>query len=544
MQPENAFEENRRTFLRALTAASAGGLGALSGCLGNGDSTDSTTSDASNPTATSDATDLDELDIVITDAADLLDPHQTGSIPLMMVMSHGYEGLLGRNAAGDIQPELATDWERIEDGQFRFELREGVVFHDGTEFTAEDVRYNVRRIIDPDFDIVSDRQATLDGITDVEIVDDYTVDIISDGLNTNVIPAFASYLGLLIINSEWIEGTDTQTVSSEINGTGPFRLIEYEEAETAVFEPFEDYWGDVPPFETVSFTYSGESSTRVNRLLAGESHLAESIPPADVPRVDEEDNLSVETIPSSRVIHGVMDITQEPWDNIDFRRAMNYAVDVEGYIDNILSGFGEVSTQPTLPEMFGYNPDIEPFGYDPDLAAELVEESGHAGIELELTVPVGRYLLGEEFGTAIAGMIDDLPNVSCEPQLLDFATFATQWIDTQPEEMDFFLVGYGHPSYDGAQSIGNMILDDRLGRYGGEYGGDALDDIEPVYREALQTADDNDREALLQEANRLAVDDVCWVFLHQQQSVYGVNDALEWEPRHDELMTARNAGIR
>ncbi len=530
MHNENAFSVNRRSVLKGLTATSAGGLGLLSGCLGD---------DTSDNEAT-----IREFDIAITDAADLLDPHQTGSIPLMMVMSHGYEGLLGRDAAGNIQPELATDWERIEPGRFRFELREGVVFHDGAEFTAEDVQYNVRRIRDPDIDVVSDRQETLAGITDVEIIDDYTIDIISDGLNTNVIPAFASYLGLLIINSEWIQNTDTQTVSADINGTGPFRLVEYEEAETAVFEPFDEYWGEVPPFEQVSFTYSGESSTRVNRLLAGESQLVESVPPSDVPRVEQEDNLSVQTIPSSRVIHGVMDVTQEPWDSIEFRQAMNYAVDVEGYIENILSGFGEVSTQPTLPEMFGYNPDIEPFGYDPELAADLVDESGHAGIELELTVPVGRYLLGEEFGTAIAGMIDDLPNVSCEPQLLDFATFATQWVDTQPSDMDFFLVGYGHPSYDGSQSIGNMIVDDRLGRYGGEYGGDALEEIESVYREALRTADDGEREALLQEANQLAVDDVCWIFLHQQQSVYGVNDALDWEPRHDELMTGRDAGLR
>ncbi|WP_276255968.1 ABC transporter substrate-binding protein [Halomontanus rarus] len=486
---------------------------------------------------------LSEVEIILSsEGADTVDPHQSAGIPASSVTMNAYEGLLARGPQGDVEPRLATDWYRVEPGQYRFELREGVQWHDGGELTAEDVQYSVRRIIDNDVDLTSDRQGHVIGIEDVEVVDDYTVDLVSDGLNTAIETSAASYLGIIILNKEWVQDNDIETVGTEINGTGPYRLVDFVEQDYAVFEPFEEYWGDPPAFEEVTYTGVTESATRVNQLLAGEVQLIETLPPADVGRVDEKPDLSVTSRPSSRVVHGVMDVTVEPWDSKEFRQAMNYAVNNEEYIENVMQGFGTVSSQPALPEMFGYNPELDPYPYDPERAEELVEESGHAGVELELSFGVGRMLLDTEFVTAVAGYIDDLPNVSCDVNELDLTTFGTLWNEQHdPDEMDFFAVGYGHPSYDASQTFQAIVLDDRVGRFG-KVESDERDEIQGLIDEAANTEDPNDREALLQEANTIAREEAVWLFLHQQESVYGINEAFDWEPRNDELMTAVGSG--
>lgn len=529
-------DANRRQFIQSIGGAAAvAGTGLLAGCLG-GDDTGGDDENGGDGT-------LSEVDIILSsDGADTADPQQSGSIPQSSVATNVYEGLLTRGPEGEIEPQLATDWYRVEPGQYRFELREGVSFHDGSELTAEDVVYSIRRIIDDDVGgITSDSQSHVIAIEDAEAVDDYTVDVLSDGLNTMVETSAASYLGIMIVNEEWVEGNDLETIGTEAVGTGAYELVEFVEEDYAVFEPFDEYWGDVPAFDEVTYTGVSESSTRVNQLLAGEVDLIETLPPADVPRVQEEEGLSVASEPASRVIHGVMDVTVEPFDSPEFRRAMNYAVNNQEYIDEILQGFGTISSQPGLPEMYGYNPDIDPYPYDKQRAEELVEESGYGGVELELSFGVGRMLLDTEFVTAIAGYIDDLENVSCEVNQLDLSTFGTLWNDQpDPDEMDFFVVGYGHPSYNAAQSFSAIVLDDMIGRYARVETEEYLE-MESLVEEAAGTEDSTEREVLLQQAAQVAHDDAAWLFLHQQESIYGINDAFDWQPRRDELMTARNA---
>jgi len=522
---------------RAIQLLGAGTATALAGCAGDEPESETTTE-----AGTGDQ--LDEINITVPAAFDPADPHQTTFIGMSSVSMHAYEGLMGRNNDGEIVPKLATDWERLEPGRFRFELREGVTFHNGNEFTAEDVQYSIRRIVDNDVDIQSNRVDTLGPVEDAEIVDDYTVDVISDGLNTAIISSFASYLGLIIQNKDWVESNDDEHVITNMNGTGPYELVEFDEDEIAIFEPYDDYWGsfgegpdDPIDVDRLVFTFTGEGSTRANQLLAGEADLVESVQPQDISTIQDGPDVRIESAPSSRVMGLFMDTRQDPWSSLEFRQAMNYAVDVEGYIENVMNGFAVNSTQPALPEMFGYDPGIDPYGYDPELAEELVEESGMAGAEVELTVGTGRYILGVEIANAIANDIDSLPNVSCSVEPVDWSTFSTWYQDTQPEEMDFFFVGYGHPSFDATQTIGEFVLSRRRSRY---YE-DGHSEIEELYEESLETEDDDEREALLQEAGQILVEDAGWVFLHQQQSIIGVNELLDWEMRLDEIVTVLEA---
>ncbi len=534
MSKYNGFGNKRRDFLKGATALSVGGATLIAGCTGAGDET----------TAAGDET-LDTLTVALTaDTGGGIDPHQTGSVPASQMMYYTYESLVRRGPEGEIMPQLATDWERIEPGQFRFHLVEDAIWHNGDEFTAEDVRYSIRRIVDDDFGgIRSDRRAELEGITDAEIIDDYTIDIISDGLNTNVMTAMGSYLGFMCMNKDWVENNDNETLVSSMMGTGPYELTEFEENDYAILERFDEFYRELPPFETIEIEWIPESSTRVNSLLTGEAHVIDNIPPEEISRVNDNEGTSVNSVPSSRVCYLWMDMTQEPWDSLEFRRAMNYAVNSEEYIEEVMDGFAVDSNQPVLPEMFGYDPDIEGYGYDPERAEELVEESGHAGIELELLVPVGRFVLGEEVGQAIGNYIDSLSNVSCSIEFTEYSSYLSQLGD--PDEIggdfDFGFMGSGQPSFNGigTYALSLMYPDSSSSRWYSE----AQEEAQELFEEYSIVENEGEREEIIQEISRIAVDDACWVFCHQQQSIAGQDDRIELDVRQDELLSVRDAGL-
>lgn len=514
---------DRRSILRTSGVAAAG---LLAGCSSDGDESDSGTNTASS------GGDIQTLNVMTSQPATTLDPHMTGGIPDSHVIYHSIENLIFRNADGELIPLLATDWGREEPGRYRFQLREGVQWHNGNDFTAEDVKYSVERIVDDSVGgITSQRKSYVPGVTGAEVVDETTVDIISDGVNPLIIPAFSAFLGVAIMNKDWVESREPEEVAQDMNGTGPFVLESYSQGSTATFSRNDNYWADAPPVETANFSYSGEGSTRVNGILAGEQDLTVNVPPQDVPRVEENEGTTIKNVPSTRICFAAMRPTVEPFTSRKFRRAMNYAIDVEGVIDDVLSGFGTPTGQPTLPMMFGHNPDIDPYPYDPERAAQLVDESGFAGAELNPPCRLGRYLKGQEWMTAWCNQIDALPNVSCEPNLMDSASFVSRLGATGDQRMDFFIWGYGQPTFDASATIRSNLT----GEYRGTFRDEELRDL---IDGADSEGDRDEREELLQEVNRWCHDEAVWIFMHGQSSIYAQNTAYEWDARSDELLNA------
>jgi len=281
----------------------------------------------------------------------------------------------------------------------------------------------------------------------------------------------------------------------------------------------------------VTLNSSTESSTRVNRLLAEESDIVTNVPPQEVSRVENSDVASISAVPSTRIIFLQMRYDVEPFSSQSFRQAMNYAVDVESIIENILSGFGSITGQPTLDAFVGHNPDIEPYPHDPAEAERLVEESGHAGAEITLQTPIGRYLADVEIAQAAASQIDSLSNVTCEVQQRDFASLVQDLTTGNIEDKPHFnLLGWGNGEFDASQTITPLLTT-----------GAALtvlenDTVDQYMEDAANEADPEAREEILQEANAFLNDLAPWVFMHQQFSVYGVSNRIDWEPRADEMI--------
>jgi len=186
-----------------------------------------------------------------------------------------------------------------------------------------------------------------------------------------------------------------------------------------------------------------------------------NVPPEEVSRVQGESTTAVAPVPSTRVIYNAMRFDVEPFDSRAFRMAMNYAIDLESIIEDVLNGFAGQTGQPTLEGFVGYNEEVDPYPYDPERAEELVEASGYAGAEIELHTPVGRYLSDLEIAQTVAGFVDDLGNVSASVQQRDFGGLVEELLDgditTSP---DWYLIGWGNATFDTSQTLIPLLTSD------------------------------------------------------------------------------------
>jgi peptide/nickel transport system substrate-binding protein len=503
--------ESRRDFLKyAGTAAAAVTTVSVAGCVGSDDDGGGSTLES----------------VTVTQGAfpDNLDPVKDNSTPTYNVIDQAYEPFLYRDReTGEPTARVMDEFERVDDSTVELGLRDGVTFHNGDDCTTEDIAFSINRANNPD---VSEVAAVIGDIDEATAVDDTTVE-----LNLNAaVPVIFRNLGAFgrVTQQSFIED-DSIDATTNMNGTGPYQLADNEEGTFVEYEVFEDYWGDEPDVQTARFNGRSEDGARVDALEAGESDVISAVPPNEMSSIRNTDGLRAESVPSIRSIFLVMNDIKEPFTSVDFRRAMNYAVDVEAIIESALEGFGAQTAQPTLEGQNGHNPDIEPYPFDQDQAESLVEQSGFAGAEITLDVPTGRYVGGVNVAETAAGQIDELSNVSCEANRRDFGTLVGEIFAPEQEAAPaFYLIGWGVPTLDADYAMRDWFGPDANSKMAND------EQIEDLLEQATNTTDSEARVDLLQQANARARDQAYRVFLHQQFSLYGIDDRIAWAPRADE----------
>lgn len=531
--------ETRRTFLKAV--GTAGLTVSIAGCGGedvpeedespvaDDDAEETETEDDSGEEAEADTDEENHLRMTLGQPAETLDPHNYQSAPTNNVLRQVFELPIVRDADGRMTAGLATEWEQIESDRHRLTIREGVTFHNGDELVPEDVAFSIRRIVDADVDIASPQADNHPGVVDAQTVEDHAIEVISEGPNPAMLDRLTAFCE--ISQQSWIEDHDQAELASNPNGTGPFEVVEYDEGVSVEMEAFDRYWGESPDADRVTFMSASEDSARVNALLGGDTDFIVNVPSQDVPRLEDDDATDVIAGPSNRIVYNAMRDDVEPFTSQEFRQAMNYAVDVESIIENVLMGFGDVTSQPTLEGHFGHDPDVDPYPYDPDRAEELVAESGFEGADITLHTPVGRYVRDVEVAQTVAGYIDDLPTVSCEVEQRDFASMLEEIQEHDPDvSPHFYLLALGNLAFLGSATISLSLLS------GAAFTSFHDEEVDELYTEAVQEVEESTREELLRDLNGKLHERAPWLYLHRQYSIFGVNDEKieSYQARMDE----------
>ncbi len=444
---------------------------------------------------------------------DTLDPAAGTTTTVDNIVDYMAETLVAINEQGAVVPQLATSWEVADDGlAITMALRDGVVFHDGTDMTAESVVWNFSRLTDPDVHVA--RRGPLAAIDSVEALDDLTVRFNLSETAPYLIGALSQTTNA-ILSPASVEATGNtyNTITNPV-GTGPYVFNGRSLGESVTVDRFDDYWGEIPYYERVVFHVVPEATTRESMLLAGQVDMIILPPASDIPMLDANPSVEVIMGPSNRTIFIVINTNDPQLADPRVRQALNYAVDKEAIIQGILFGAAQAMDAPMAESLFGYT-SLGAYEYDPERARELLAEAGVSEGELVLDFmsPTGRYVQDFPASQAIANYLRDV-GIEANVRTMDWPTYiATMTAPPESNTTQLHLLGWAPAYLDAAQQMEQFHGSQHppAGLATSFYG-----EVDDLIDEAGREFDEVRRAELYAEVSQQIWDDAPWIFLWVQ----------------------------
>lgn len=351
-----------------LVAVAAAGALVLAGCGGGSGGSQSV-----GPTTTS----ITDLVVDSGQEPDSLDPFYRNTAEAQRFYRLAYSSILRWNEDGSLAPDLAVEEPEVtDDGRtWTIKLRDGVTFHDGTPLTADDVVFTFETAADPENGSVW--LSSLSYMESVKAVDDSTVEL----KLTEPYAYMGSRLAMIPILSDETPYKANETYATTENGSGPYVLDQLKRGDSITMSRYSDYYGDEPPFKTITFKVVPEDASRIARLLNGESHILPNVPTDQVELIKDR-GANAEIVEKNIVrlfLYPSMN-ADRPTSNTDFRLAIAYAADRQRIVDQVYGGAGRPnSTYLTYGSLYHDEEIGMTFGSSPDVekAKEYLEASGY-----------------------------------------------------------------------------------------------------------------------------------------------------------------------
>jgi len=497
----------------------------------------------------------EELVIGLASEPTSIDPHYHNLGPNNAFGRHIFSRLILQDENQQLTPGLAVSWEAIDDLTWEFKLREGVTFHDGNPFTADDVVFTYERA--PEVPNSPSSFATYTKGKTVVKVDDLTVHIKTE----TPYPLMANDVSTIpIISVEAGEGATTEDYNSgkAAIGAGPFKFVEYVPGDRIVVERNDDYWGEAPAWDKVTFKPIKSGPSRVAALLAGDVDLIESVPTTDIESLKGDDSINLPQGVSNRVIYLHLDHARSdspfikakdggaidnPLQSHQARMAISKAINRDAIVERVMENVAIKAGQLLPNGFFGVSPNLQPVDYDPEGAKALLAEAGYPdGFQLTIHGPNDRYINDAKIAEAIAQMLTRIgieTAVETMPRSVYFKRASAGGPDGTPE-FSFILVGWGAGSGEASSPLKSLIHthDKDRGFGASNRGRYSNPEVDGLIEEALAAIDDGARQDLLAKATELAINDGAIIPLHYQVNTWGTRKGLTYIPRTDEFTLA------
>jgi len=501
-----------------------------------------------------------EVKIALPGDVTTWNPYMRNEVIANSIQRHVFESLI--ESAPDLSPipGLALSWEANKDASvWTIKLREGVKFHNGNAFNADDVVFS--------FDYCkADGRGWADSLGNFEswrALDEYTVEV------KTIVPdvLLPSHLrNIIMIDKETIEGTDPEYIENNVVGTGRYKLVEYVKDDRVVLTVNKDYWGEVPEIERVIFRPIPQAGTRTASLMAGEVDLISNVPVRDAQMLQSNDKVKVVTAAGISTMMFVMGQTEEdPSPNApmpikspdgsnplavrDVRRAIIHSVNEEEIIDKIMGGFASPAPTP-VPEGFnGYNKGVKKYAYDPAKAEKLLDNAGYPrqadGYRFEITLDAtnDRYINDGAIATAVAGYLEKV-GIKCNPNLQSRSVFWGYVRMYEGFNAHFVQSSWSEPSAESAIIAKDLLYSAYLDKpkrdgWGGvNRGFYSNEKVDELIEEALATVDYKKRDKIMQEVWKIAWDDAALFTTHSEDAIYAISKRVEYSPRVDQFVMA------
>lgn len=431
---------------------------------------------------------------------DKLDPHTTSSSFSFKVLENVYDTLVQPGDDLTMEPALAADWTVSEDLlTWTFTLEEGVTFHNGAEFTAEDVKASYDRIIDEELN----NAFRFAAVEEVVVVDPMTVEIRLNRPAPNLLTSIGSFKGMAILDSDDI--ADGFNFDQEANGTGPFTLESFTSGDSIELAKFDDYRQDgLPLLDGVEFTFIPEESVKLTNLQSGEVDWIDTVPPERLGQLEGDDSLEVGRVAGNDYWYMATNLEREPFGDRDVRRAIAYALD-PAEIAQAAKFDAATPNETAIPETSFWYTDYSPYGQDTEQATQLLEDAGQGdGFTMDLMV-TNEFPETVDAAQVIASQLSEV-GITVEIRTLDFST----WLDEQGQgNFDSFMLGW----------LGNIDPDDfyyaqHHSEGGFNFHGYSNPDVDELLDQGRQETDEDARKEIYDEAAQIIVDDASYIYFY------------------------------
>ncbi len=491
--------------------------------------------------------------------AQAMDPHALNEALQLSLLGNVYEPLVGRDQKLTLTPALATRWSPTSPTVWRFELRRGVRFHDGTPLTAADVVFSFQRAAGEGSDLRSYTAA-------IKAVRAVAADRAHGGggeaieIETNApFPILPDVIAnVYIMSRAWCEANQAtrpvdrrkgieNAASFKANGTGPFQLTQRQPGTRTVLTRFAGYWAPLATNVTeVVFTPIVNDATRVAALLSGEIDLMEPVPLQDIERVKANPALKVLQGPELRTIFLGMDQQRDellssdvkgknPFKDRRVRQAVYQAIDIEAIRTRVMRGAATPAALMLGPGVNGYPADLDHrLPYDPAAAKRLLAEAGYAsGFEVGMNCPNDRYVNDARICQAVAA---NLARIGVRIQLQAEAK-VTYFPKILRRQTSFYLLGWTPGTYDAHDVLSAVIAtpnEQGQGQFNlGWYSNARVDALTTAVQSETDPAR---RHLLIREALELHAKDIGHIPLHQQALAWGMKKNIALVQPPDNMM--------
>ena len=458
------------------------------------------------------------LTIGVRAGPESIDPHYTATGTHAEALKHVFDTLVWSGDKLQLEPGLATSWKVVDPTTWEFKLREGVKFHDGSDFTAEDVKFSIERI-----PIVSGPNPTMiyvRRVKEAKVVDPHTLHVVTDG-PAPTLPN--DFIRLFIVSAKAAAGLTKESANAAFNsgkaaiGTGPFRFVSWTPKEELVLERFDGHWRGASPWQKVVRKEIPNDSARVAQLKAGQVDMIVRVPAADVPTLEKDAKLKIVKVDTPYVFNIEFDfrdkppqifakdgsaLPQNPFKDARVREAVDLAIDRPALAEVSMEGLGRPVNQMVTPGIFGYNEKLPELRPNVQRARQLLAEAGYPnGFKIGFHFTNDRLPGDRAVGTSVAQM---LARIGLEVQA-NGQPAAVLFPGRTRGDYSFVMSGWGTITGEAHYTLSSLGHSNnpqlKMGAF--NWRGYSNPDLDKLLQQAATELDEGKRRALLEDAGAL-----------------------------------------
>jgi peptide/nickel transport system substrate-binding protein len=492
-----------------------------------------------------------DLTIGLASSVTAIDPHYHFTGANMSMSRHFFDPLILQDEERRLRPGLAVSWHALDALTWEFKLRAGVKFHDGSDFTAEDVKYTLWRAVNVPNNPGS-FEVYIRHVVDAIVVDAHTIRL-KTAQPYPQLPGDMSTFGIVSHRVADFATTKDFASGKAMIGTGPFKFMEWVPGDRIVAARNGAYWGERPAWDKVTFRYITSNPSRLAALLSGGVDMIELVPSTDIPNIRKRSDIALQQKVGNRIIHLQLDshrdvspyitdkagkpLDRNPLKDARVRKAMSLAINRQALTERTLNGAG-IPTGQFMPDgYYGTSPRVKADAFDPDSAAKLLAAAGYPdGFMMVLHGPNDAYEQDEQISMAVAQMwsrIGIIAKVETMPRSVLGKRSAA--LDTSVH-----LAGFTSDTGEAAASLRNLVstYSAERGRgmaNRGRYSNPAFD---AMIDHALTVIDEEKREDLIQKATEFVMAETPLIPLYLQIPSWATRANLVYAARADGYMLA------